>query len=42
MSVDTCEHCKGPIYPDDEKVCVGYDLFHVECSELIHEEDEIN
>lgn len=35
MFVDPCEHCKSPIYSDDEIVADGLDNYHVECAELI-------
>jgi hypothetical protein len=34
-ATDVCEHCKGTIYPDDEKVSSGMAQYHYECAELI-------
>ncbi|WP_240224625.1 hypothetical protein [Rheinheimera hassiensis] len=34
-ATNSCAHCKGTIYPDDEIVSSGMALYHLECAELI-------
>lgn len=41
-ATDVCEHCKGTIYPDDEKVSSDTSMYHIECAELIELPDENN
>jgi hypothetical protein len=42
MLTDTCAICQGTIYPEDERVSKGLDLYHFECAESqnIEENDE--
>ena len=40
MLTDTCSICKRTIYPDDERVLKGLDLYHFECAESQYIEDE--
>jgi len=41
-ATEQCAHCKGTIYPNDEKVSAGLDQYHFECAESqgIEENDE--
>jgi hypothetical protein len=32
-ATDLCAHCKGAIYPDDEKIESDMDWYHIECAE---------
>lgn len=35
-----CDYCKDSIYPNDEYVCSGLGLYHIECAEAAEIDEE--